>query len=66
MFMLIGKTGFRTIIAPTSVQAVEEIPITKESKGGVRVYLSGGHEIDIWGVGMSQFWDEIREHMGQE
>jgi len=62
MFILMGEHGERAIIAPRSIEAAEEIPMTKDSEGGVRVFLSGGHELEIWGVRMDQFWEEVKTH----
>jgi hypothetical protein len=65
MFIFMGDKGAKTIISPRCIEAVEQIPGGKKVDSGVRVFLSGGHEVEIYGVEIEHFWEEIKIHFNQ-
>lgn len=56
--ILLGAEGQRVLVDFRRVDAVEEV--TGEDVG-VRLQMASGQEIDVWGLSMDQFLEEIRK-----
>lgn len=54
---MFGPPGGRVIISTGDVVAVEEF---KGKSPGIRIYFASGNEIEIYGVSIEHYWDEIK------
>jgi hypothetical protein len=54
---MFGPPGGRVIVCISSVVAVEEF---KGKTPGIRLHIAGGNEIEVYGVSIEQYWEEMK------
>jgi hypothetical protein len=63
--ILMGEAGQRIVVDPGAVQLAEEVAGGKVYGESIRLHMAGGAEVEVYGLSITRFWDEIKDHYRQ-